>query len=910
GEPMWLSLPKEKLADGAPARTVGGQGELHVRTAKVARFAKMAATQPADPATELRNGVLDSVVRFGAEQGGTAYSIVTKTDLTKLDVGEILKNESLTLTSDGSLAADVSALKTSFAVASSFLTLKGDADARLGDPKNPERVLSPFEQARAINATGNANLPKLYALSTALSPPAVTMDPVTNEPLPPMRIDGGDLAFKLAVARDDARNATRVNLDVPNIDKLQISRGKNEWQPEDKVTLSLAGELTTDLTKATVAEQVQRLVATLDANVPGVLTAKTTTPIDVTNLSAETPNAKGVLAATARLAPLGRLMAAVSGGEPMMMDGDARLEQTIASAGNAITLVGGGRITELLPTGPEAQPLPEALRTIELKNDLSTDLKAMSATIKSLDVVAPQAREVFALGASGTIRELSTNNVFDGMKARLAYDWSQLWPLVRPFADPTGESIGRIDPFVGKYEKTFTISGRYPTARADGTPILFNEAVRSVVVHGDVQIDRMTLVDKGIDVAELSLPLSLKDGIATIAFADGRPPKPAGLNSGRLDLGGLAVNLAGEEPVLIDVEDKKILEGATLNPVLSNALGKFFNPIFPNATKANAKIEVTLSAKDLHLGPSLQTRNSGRAKVVLSLLNLEIANPLSEQLLGGVVNQVAKLSGDRGVDTASLTNLSGELRDATFTLDRGVVRQDVTFMLGNEAVAGATEQPKRYAFGFNGDIRLSDLGMSLNASFPLALLKDKLRGDVGEFLRFAPDQFPVSLTGSTSAPKLDQSALLRAISESFVKAQVARSVAGNRKDGAPAADGKRSDGDKLADVLGGILGGKSAGEIAADQQRQAEAEKQAQSERQAEADRKADADRKARPAARDDDDAQPAKKTQAQKRREAEQRQREEDERKAQDERRRAAQKKPATDDDDPPARRKKKDEK
>ena len=215
--------------------------------------------------------------------------------------------------------------------------------------------------------------------------------------------------------------------------------------------------------------------------------------------------------------------------------------------------------------------------------------------------------------------------------------------------------------------------------------------------------------------------------------------------------------------------------------------------------------------------------------MVLSLLNLEIANPLSEQLLGGVVNQVAKLSGDKGVDTASVTNLSGELRDATFTLDRGVVRQDVTFMLGNEATAGAKEPPKRYAFGFNGDVRLSDLGMNLSASLPVGLLKDKLRGDAGKFLQYAPESFPLSLTGSTTAPKLDTNALFRAIGDSVVKAKLAEAVSGGKKTG----DGKKNDADKVADILGGLLSGKKPEEIAADAKRQADAEKQAQADKKA-----------------------------------------------------------------------------
>ena len=583
GPDAWVALPMQRVTGAA--RTIGGKGEFHVKANDLPRLARIATTQPIDPATELKSGVLDAVLTFGAQEGGSDYAIASKVDVTKLAVGDLLKNESLSLRSDGTLAADTSGVKTTFGIASSFLTLNGNVDARLKDlarDKDASPIpLSTFEMAHAVNATGSANLPKLYALATAISPPAVTTDPKTNQPLPPMRIEGGDLAFKLAVARDDAKHVTRVTLDVPNVDKLQVSRGKNAWSPDDKITLALATDITTDDAKATVTEQIQRLVATLDANVPGVLTAKTTTPIDVTNLSADTPSAKGALTATARLAPLGRLMAAVGGGEPMAIDGNAKVDQTIASSGNGVTLVGGGTITDLNPTGPDAKPLPSQLRTIELKNDLLADLKAKSASIKVLDVVAPQARDVFELNANGTIRELGTDNVFDNVKAKLAYDWAQLWPLVQPIADPTGQSIGKIDPFVGKYEKRFTVSGRYPTFTADGRPILPKEAIRSLIVSGDVQIDRVNLVEKGVDVADLTLPISLKNGIASIAFADGKSPKAFTVNGGRGDLGGLAVNLAGEEPILIDVANKKLLEGATLNPDHEQRARKVLQPNLP-----------------------------------------------------------------------------------------------------------------------------------------------------------------------------------------------------------------------------------------------------------------------------------------------------------------------------------------
>ena len=80
-----------------------------------------------------------------------------------------------------------------------------------------------------------------------------------------------------------------------------------------------------------------------------------------------------------------------------------------------------------------------------------------------------------SLAANGTIRDIGKSNTFDGVAAKLSYDLAQLWPLAQPFVDPTGESIGKIEDLAGKYQKTFTISGSYPSVDAQGRALLFND---------------------------------------------------------------------------------------------------------------------------------------------------------------------------------------------------------------------------------------------------------------------------------------------------------------------------------------------------------------------------------------------------------------------------------------------------
>ena len=74
---------------------------------------------------------------------------------------------------------------------------------------------------------------------------------------------------------------------------------------------------------------------------------------------------------------------------------------------------------------------------------------------------------------------------------------------------------------------------------------------------------------------------------------------------------------------------------------------------------------------------------------------MEISNPLGEQLLGGLVNNQAVGRARNlaaGLDTKDFSNFRGEMKGATFTLDRGVVTQNATFMLGS--VEDANPDPK------------------------------------------------------------------------------------------------------------------------------------------------------------------------------------------------------------------------
>lgn len=791
GDTQWISL----FDNG----TIGGEAKIHSRL----RPDKIAAifAKDVDPSMKLTRGVLDSVLELALDKDKNEYRINLQSDLNKLDVGNLLRNERLQLGVTMFVPNTMTASHTWYEVASNFVALKGEADLKLADPTG--KPVGTLDLVQKLSFAGEIpSIAKLHALARSFI--GQTQVDASAEPLPPLIVKTGSAAFSGTVHRDEANNQLAITLDVPGVKDLDLSRGAASYRQAQPATVSFAATLDTTATGATVAEQLAKVIITkLDAQLPGIVSVTMPTPIQVTGLASKAPQASGAIRAEGRLQPLGEFLGVVNGANPLPVAGTFQTEQKLSTSGDVVAVSGGATISGIQPTGKDAAPLPAKLQTIELANDLSLDSKAMAATIRKFDLSVPQARDVLALSASGAIRDLGTKNTFDGLKATLAYDLPQLWPILQPFADPTGESIGRIEGLKGKYEKTFTVAGSYPTADANGKPILFAQSVRTVELAGDLQIDHANLVDQGIEVDGISVPITLKDGVAKILFPNGSGPKPFKLNGGEASIGGLAIDLTSGEPVLVRAKDYNLVKGATLNPVLSNALGKYFNPVFPNATKATANIDMKLNADRLHLGESLYTKNSGKAVVTLSLTNMEISNPLGEQLLGGVLNKAGGALNLGGIDTSDFSNFRGELRNATFTLDRGVVTQDATFMIGNVDSTDKEGRPKLYPFTFTGNVSLANLDMNLAAGIPTQILRNKAKGDFAKVLEYVPDNLPIGLRGPTTTPKVSFDKLGNVFAEALAKYGASRLLGGDKKD-----DGKKSDLEKVGDVLGDLLGGK------------------------------------------------------------------------------------------------------
>ena len=270
------------------------------------------------------------------------------------------------------------------------------------------------------------------------------------------------------------------------------------------------------------------------------------------------------------------------------------------------------------------------------------------------------------------------------------------------------------------------------------------------LLKGSARVIVPNLSASGVDVANLDLPISINDGVAAT-----QKHGPATLNGGELTLSGLVLDLTTPAPRLsLATKDRlRAVVGAKLNPILSDQIGKFVGPQFANATQATGLIDVTvLSAENVALGEPLFTKDSGSARIALSVRQLELENKLWTDSFGAIASAVPNL-GDQG---KRLTMLKGNIKDATITLADGRVRQDLTFSVVDPATMGQKGvEPKTYPLSFAGGVGLADLQMNdFTMSFPRGLLEQWLSGDAENVVqKFFPDTVAVPLVGSSTSPK-------------------------------------------------------------------------------------------------------------------------------------------------------------
>ena len=389
---------------------------------------------------------------------------------------------------------------------------------------------------------------------------------------------------------------------------------------------------------------------------------------------------------------------------------------------------------------------------------------------------------------------------------RIAYDLERLEPLLQSFlADAAPDAA-----FSGTHEQTFTIRGSFP---ADDP-----QAIRKLRVTGELAAARARL--QGVDVTDLSLPFTLDGGVFALA-----EEATGTVNSGALDVGGLAIDLTTEPPTLRNDRARYVLKDVRIGPALAAQLGETAGGLFaaddaggvlslalgdgarvPLSAEAleRGQADVTVSVADFQTnGDVLEVATTAIATAVLGG-NEDAGRGANDLLrgvgeLGGLLSQAGVGGGDaqklideleRVREITNLEAVRGFIDGGDLTLDGGVLTQDITLNLFDPRRGADNDEV--FPLRLTGSVNLRDDTQDLTLLFPRSLIDRWLPDEVAELV--PGEGLPVRLTGPLSAPTASLAAGQGNLFEGVVKRAVEREL-------------QKQVGKNLGDELGGVLGG-------------------------------------------------------------------------------------------------------
>lgn len=735
---------------------IRGNGVITV-SSDLRRAAGLAMASPA--AEEIKSGKLDATISL-ARGDSPATTVNVDGAVSALTYGT-LENENVGITARLVSPDDFSALSADAKLSSNFATTTV-TDARLN--------LAGGLWNTVQNARVDVNVPDLQKLCT-LAQGFIPLPPPGETPAEPVKIVGGSMGLKLAVGRDPRAGVTTVQLSDGRINKLSIQRGDGKpyrFDREAPITFQLAAAVKADQQ----LESVNVTELTADARVFSLTMPR---PITITDLAGQ-PKAAGTVAATGSLQNISPVLAILTGSAALPYAGDFALKQDLRNDGNAVVLAGDITTRQFkVLDAADARKVLFAEDTVTIRNDLAIDTAAKVAKINALSIDMPTSGALKLDVTGGVERwgEQADGGTLlayaSGVVANVTYDLERLWPIVKPMLATPEEPLDGVS-IVGKYTKKFEITGPY--FQGDR-----HQALRQLQVVGGFTIDK--LVYPGVEIQNQDIPIYLRKGVAQIVYA-GKPaaermPRAALFNGGTISLGGISVDLTHPDPRLSIPEKYKLVSGATINPLLSGKLGKFVNPVFANSERAQGLLDVTVVyCENVALGEALKTDQSGRAKIIFSISDLDIANPLGSLMLGAIPGLRASKN---QADT-----FRGQIKDAVVTLENGRTTQDLTLMmvdpakLADGAAGKGKGQDLLMPMHFQGDVRLSDLSQSINVSLPAELLARFFPAEKDQrvVMQLFPRGVPLSLKGTTVKPVVDPGN----IAQKFIEGQLTGGLGG------------------------------------------------------------------------------------------------------------------------------------
>ncbi len=692
---------------------------------------------------DLRSGILNGTVALSPNEKPAFNNIDANltADLSLATSREPL-NEKIGLLLSAVAQDDFSTLTANVDVTSSLATTRvRDAQVVLSQ-KQGERKVTPglFDMVpKAQVEVDVKDLAGVMAVADAFSPPAAAperavsgSDVIGRRPgavvageLPPLRLLSGSAYLKTVVSRE-AGKTTTLNQQVVVRD-LSFSRGAVTYtaakEKPNTINLAVAIDTKAGEAGASVLQQIEKLsISQLDADlVTGTL--KMTQPIvigDVGGLmrslsggaSGATPvKLAGSFAMAGKIANVTNLLEAMQGkqpGEVFPVSGDYEATQAVSAQGTNVQLAGGFTASQLRVFQGEKVAFAE--EKLQLANDVAYDTQSATAVFNNvrLDMASSDALHVMV---SGRVVGLNAQRQFDNVQVKLTPDLAKLWAMVKPMLPPDKqETLGDIA-VSGKKENSFTISGRFPADQ----PLAV--AIKPLNVRGELNVGSFEWKSKGLKVENLTIPVNLNAGLLQTVYmaAQGvQLPKPADCNGGKLDLGGIGMNLAYPMPHLSIVSGQKILQNVQVNAMLGSFLLGAVNPIFLNPKDMAGEINLTaVECRDLPLtwlmpgekgGEPSTPEKGGRAEFVFSVTPITIDSPIMSQLrqIGGRSGQIA-----------------GNIKDAHVVIENGQITSNLPLNLDNNQLT------------FDGTVRMSDRQIvNMDLAIPKGFISDTLIGTI------------------------------------------------------------------------------------------------------------------------------------------------------------------------------------
>ncbi len=811
---------------------IGGNGQLKLASNLKAlndTVQAMGKSQPAatTSAGQLTSGILDAALTLASDaSAGTNINldgVITNLSVTTNE--KPIQNETVKLALAARTPADFKTISVPTATIDSTFARTRITGTQLvlsgPDPSKPLSILDRLQSAKIEIAI--PDIAKTSAVAHAFSPPATqptvvaqATTPATTQPLPPLQIGGG-AAVNLEIARDDATQTTKLTRADIAASKVSLTRGPRTFAFTQPIDVKLAADV------GTAQSELPNLKLTsLTGDLGGLAKLDMPTPITVTNLKGSSPDANGKISLTGSLEPLTRLLSVLQGADPMPYRGDYAVNQNIATKSNQIQLAGDATINKFIVLQADQKTPAFTEDKLVLANDVVADTTAHNATLNNvaLNMTSSQAAGVQLKGA---IQDWQTARKLDNVTMDLSYDLQKLWPMIKPMLSPETQEQLKDMKIAGQFKRTWTLAGSYPAN------VPSNEAIKNLTADGALAVQ--LLDTSGITINDLEIPLSLSQGKLVTLYANKpkaeRAAKPAKFNGGTLDVNSLLVDLTTDVPRLTVGKNQKLVAGASINTLLGDTLGKYVNPVFTNSKRAKGLLDVTVEqCTGLALSnDALKSAKSGTAKIVFSLSDMDIANPVGTLMFGKVVNAFPSFQG--GV-SGQADVFEGSIKDATIVIANGRTTQDVTMMLidpgataeqagampGAAPTAGTVAQaskvkPVYMPLTFRGDISLIDLKQLLNVTIPPQLISKFIPDH--QYQKAVNDAFPsgipIVMRGTTAQPQIDAGNIAAKIAEGIAKEKLQGVIPGlNQGDN---KGGKNDLGNAIQGIFGG--GGGSGG---------------------------------------------------------------------------------------------------